>query len=198
MSIRTLETPVLDIEIEIEWLVKRAAEAARSADRSLWLAGRIACQIVGKYQVNATKDIAFLAGRSASTVENWAHAYTLFVDLICAGYCHEAKYFRKVFTPTHFWTMFDLRNKYNLTSAKVMGYFAILLTHKENGNHYGASVLEREVEAGENRNGNVPSWSTYRKSFYRAIVGALVADDTPAEVRKWLRSAPDCVKELPE
>ena len=200
MPIRTYvgDTCVLDIEIFIERKVREAAEAARSGDRCLWRAGMIAMEIVGKYQVNATKDIALLAGRSASTVENWAHAWMLYKDLQVAGYVAEARYFRKLFTPTHFWTMFDLRNRYKLSPDKVMGYFAVLLTHKQNGLPHGASALEREVEAGEKRDGNTPTWSTLRKSFHRHFVGLLVAQDLPEDVREWLNGAPDSVKEFPE
>ena len=184
----------LDFEERIERDIDRVVEAARAADRSLWLAGKLAYRIVGKYKVNATKDIALKVGRSESTVENWAHAAELFFDLACAGYGRAVWSVRNSLSPTHFWRMWDLRNKYDLTNEKVMLYFSIVLSYREIGQPHGVKVLEGEVEAGENKNGNTPGFSFYKSRFQSIYAGLILAKDTPADVAKWLQSAPESIK----
>jgi hypothetical protein len=191
--------PILNMQADIEEIVEREIErvavAARGGDRCLWFAGVLAARIVGKYHINATKDIALKVGRSDSTVENWAHAADIANWLREAGYSAEVKYFRTVFTPTHFWRMWDLRNKYNLQSTKVMHYFQLLLQFKIDGQHYGSGVLERIVEAGESKNGSVPVFAYYLPRFRNVVVGMLAASDLDPEFLSWWNRCPKSFKE---
>jgi hypothetical protein len=195
MPIHDLRGNPVDFEDRIENEIDRAAAAARAGDKCLWIAGLHVARILGKYKVNAVKDIALKAGRHESSVENWAHAVWLLNDLRKSGFASDVKTLRKMLTPTHFWRMWDLRNKYGLRPKKVMHYFSMILQHKLNGHPASASAMAQEVEAGETKNGTAATWSYLKKGFQRVYVNVLVAPDTPRNVRRWLRKAPQSVKE---
>lgn len=196
MPIYDLRGDPVDFEDQIENEIELAATAARAGDKCLWIAGLHVARILGKYKVNAIRDVALKAGRHESTVENWAHAVWLLNGLRKSGFASEVKTLRNVLTPTHFWRMWDLRNKYALKPKKVMHYFSMTLQHKLNGHPASAAVMEQEIEKGETKGGNVASWASLKKGFQRSYVNLLVAPDTPADVYEWLRKAPHSVKEL--
>ena len=177
-------------EAIIERDIDRAVAASRKADCNLWIAGFFAARVVGMYQNSGTIEIALRAGKSPSSVENWAHAWQMYDELRSFGDVSELRELRKRFTPSHFWTMWDLKNKYGYGTKKAIHYFNQLTDYKENGLPHSVETLRQEVAAEEEQDGNTPTWEYYAPRLGKFIVRVMAASGLPNSVIRWLKSAP--------
>lgn len=188
----------MNIEEQTEQDIDNAVKYADKSNKNLILAGMYAHRVVGKYEKYGSAAIAQRAGRSPSTVENWAHGYEIFSMVIKFGGGSEiAKKVKKnwrLFTPTHFWTAWDKMNKYCLTPLRVIGYLNEMLNYRAQGLPWSSDALAREIEAHENKEGNTPDWSYYSPKVRRLYQEIAVLKDAPAPVRKWLLAAPQEVR----
>lgn len=164
--------------------IERAANAARQGDVSLWVAGFYAARVVGKYQVDATREIARLAGRSVSSVENWTHAVDLYRRLRRFGVASELRQIRYELTITHFSTMWELQRKYDITPQMCMRYLDQMCIYRANREAFSSDALKQEVEAHENQSGKVITWAWARKSFASWLTKVAVMTDAP----EWARA----------
>jgi hypothetical protein len=111
------------------------------------------------------------------------------------GVDSEINQLRKQLTPTHFWTMWDLRNKYNIPLDAVYWYLVQIFDYKSIGQLWSAVELRREVEAHENKSGNVPGWDYYRTRLHNFVANLSLVRDLPQAVARWIADAPPEVKE---
>lgn len=178
----------------IERDIRRAAQAARRADGSLWVAGYFAARVLGLYRANAIHDIAQQAGRDPSSVQNWAHAWELYAQLRSHLRTYDVRRIRKLLTISHFAVAWELQRKYNYTLEKTMYYLMQMIAYRENGESYSVQSLRAEVEATEERSGNSPTWEYYRGRLGKLYAALMVLDDVPHAVRRWLADAPEEVR----
>lgn len=177
-------------EDTIERDIRRAVSFSRASDVNIWCAGFFVARVVGAYKVNAVIDIALEARRSTATIENYAHAYWMLESIRKSEGNSVARQLRKSFTPTHFWTAWELQRKYNLSNRDVMRYFAQLTAYKINGESHSTETLRREVEAEQETAGNPPSFVSYSKRLSSLVTGILAAKDTPLAWRTWAVKMP--------
>lgn len=178
-------------ESTIDREVALAISLGKSSDKYLWWAAFKAWKVCVHYQIQAVEAIAAGVGRDRSQVENWIHGYQMFQDFLSTGLeSHTLHTLRDALSLTHFKDAWEMRNKYNLTNAKVYFYLEQCAKY-----HDSASQLRREIDAHENKSGNVATFSGYWLPRVRNwYAGALEATDTPQSVRDWLANAPDEVK----
>jgi hypothetical protein len=175
----------LDIEDRIERDIARAVSASRKGDVALWIAGLFAARVVGAYQVDATREIARQAGKSVSSVENWAHGYELYVEFREFGVASDSlRFVRKYLTLTHFSKLWELRRKYNLNLGDAYLYLFDMTRYASLGEPHSVVELEREVEAHERKDGKVTPWNYGIKSLIQHMTRLAVATDAPERVRQ--------------
>jgi hypothetical protein len=177
----------LDVEDCIERDIDRAVAASRKGDTALWIAGLFAARVVGKYQVDATREIARQAGRSVSAVENWCHAIDIYRRLRKFGVASELRQMRYELTITHFATMWELQRKYDINAHMCMRYLDQMCVYRVNGEPYSVEALRAEVEAHENKSGKVAPWNYGIKSLIQHMTRLAVATDAPEFVRQAAR-----------
>lgn len=184
-----------DVEAATERDIHFAIQAARKSDISIWVAGFWAARVVGTYQYDGTKAIADRCGKSTSTVENWAHAYWLYDEfrirfgVISVGsnagrrFTRALQNLRKSLSPSHFWTAWELRGKYELTDAATLRHLQQMLDYKENGDPYSTDVLRQEVET--EKNGGGATWKWWMPRVTSMIESVLRITDLPREWKEW-------------
>jgi hypothetical protein len=111
---------------------RRAAVAhIEQAGASLWRAGFHAWRMWGVYEKHALKAIADDAKKDVASIENYCHAYDLFVDLARFGSGSVVRHLRHNLTPSHFWQMWSLRNTHprEVTLDECLLYLSLASAH---------------------------------------------------------------------
>ena len=175
-----------DIETVTDNEIARAVRAARRSDGSLWVAAFWSARVVGTYRRDGAREIALQAGKSVSTVENWAHAYWLYKALRESS--EHVPNMRKALVISHFYAAHDMMIKYSLKLPVVLRHLQQMVYYKQEGQSYSADVLRQEIEA--EQNGKPASWSWYAPRLQSMIANLIVLDGTPDEWREWLLDAP--------
>lgn len=188
-----------DPEETAERDIRLAVYAARKSDASIWVTGFWAARVVGKYQRYGTKAIAERSGKSPSTVENWAHAWNLYDDLrekygtspnIEVGriFIRSLQNLRKSLSPSHFWTAWELKKKYDLADKVILRHLQLMLDYKTDGQPYSVDILRQEVE--KETKGGGASWEWWMPRVASMIESVLLVTDLPDEWKDWLSTAP--------
>jgi len=175
-----------DIEDITDNEISRAVRASRRADGNLWVAAFWSARVVGTYQRHGAAEIARQAGRSVSTVQNWAHAYWLYKALRESS--EHVPNLRKALVISHFYAAYDMMVKYDLKLPVIFLHLEQMVYYKQNGQPYSAEALKQEIEA--EQNGKPASWSWYEPRLRSMIANLIVLDGTPDEWREWLLDAP--------
>lgn len=186
-------------EDEVERDIEKAVEYSRRSDKNLIVAGMYAARIVGRYEKNGAKAIADRAGRSVSSVENWAHGYMFLLSMFRGrkfGVDSEIVRQWRTFTPTHFWTLWDKAEKYNMSLHRCVDYLGMMLNYRINGEAWSASALSQEIEAHENRSGHVASWNWYAPKAKDFVLKLLSLSDLPDVLRPGLLAIFRDIEEL--
>lgn len=153
--------------------------------RDLFLLGEMCAGVVGQYGDGWTSAIADECGVSSQTVGNWAHGY-----LMREAVAKSSQLDFSPLSPTHFWTLWELQRKYGLSMDKCIEYLRDLLQFREKGDKWGSKVLTIIVEAGQEKDGNTPSWDGYYSSrANKAILTWWSLSDLDDEMRDALREA---------
>jgi hypothetical protein len=173
----------LDVELIVERDIDRAAQYGRKSDRNLWVAGFYAARVIGKYTKDATIAISDRSGKSIATVQNWAHAVWMYQALRLTGNFQLVRHYRRELKLTHFYTLWDKCNKYNLTPEKAMGYLQQMLDYRSQGEPWSADALAREIDAHEDKAGNTPAWSYYKTRMASLLHNAFVSVGIPADIK---------------
>ena len=164
--------------------ITRTAQAIQHGNRNLWEAAILAASIVGEYAEGGTRAIADRAGRSVSSVENWAHAWQLYADLRNQlRTCAELRSLRPELSVTHFAVMWDAVNKWGIVPADVMQLLRWMVSCKQNGERWSVDALRRELDAEYNHDGQPRLYAWYAKRAHTAVSELLSMPDASRDVR---------------
>ena len=123
---------------------RAAVSHIQQAGASLWRAGFHAWRMWGLYERYALKAIAEDAKKDVASIENYCHAYDLFVDLARFGIAFEVRLLRRNLTPSHFWQMWSLRNvsPQDVTLGGCLEYLTLAAAHNWTVNHMMTEARE--------------------------------------------------------
>lgn len=114
--------------------IQNAISCYRKSDASKWHCALWCSRVVGKYERGATVDLASSMAVSVDTVENMAHAYTMF-EILCNSdgnidekiarlknvrqYVFNARRSGYIYL-SHFRALYDAMKRYGLTNAQLL------------------------------------------------------------------------------
>ena len=105
-------------EIKIRNWYEKACSAYKNSDGGRWEAARWCAKIVGKYERGATIGLSADMGVSVDTIENLAHAYTMYIEFCSRqryrGATRMAREMPRIYY-SHFRALYTARNRYQLT-----------------------------------------------------------------------------------
>jgi hypothetical protein len=158
-----------------------ACTAYKNSDSGRWEAARWCAKIVGKYERGATIGLAEDMGVSCDTIENLAHAYTMFIE-----FCSKQKY-RKATRMSremprvyysHFRALYTARNRYKLSLDEAFGILRDIVLDE-------GGISSRDIDAHiRDRYGKVKDWMHYGERVMKAQASMHKSHDLPDEVRK--------------
>lgn len=127
----------------IDKRIKQTVEWSKTSDTHLKYACIAASPIVGTYS-HATKMIAEQRNRSVATVENWAHAHWLYVELRRnPDYCYWSRRLWRELPASHWWLAYDIQVK----GYDAMHYLNLAYGHKWSGRDM-MQEYKKDMEAG--------------------------------------------------
>lgn len=165
--------------------VKQAIKAYQRKDGYDWITAVWCAKVVGGYDRGATLGLADDMGVSTDTVEDRAHAYTLFVTL-CG--LDQGKFRQFVFMArrapyiylSHFRALYDLKNTYNLTDNQVLELLMDIVQHE-------GGLSTRKLDAHTRQKyGDTRGWDYYAARAMKEVHKALQAPDLLGEDREYL------------
>lgn len=169
--------------------IEQAHRADRSSNEKKWIECLWSSKIVGKYS-SRTKDLADRLGVEVDTVEDAAHVYWIFEELVSAN---DNLYRTVVFAArrspfihvSHFRVLYDAKIKYNLTIEQIFMYLLDCI-QQEGG--MSARALERNLKQKHDKE---LDWTWYAQGTLKSISITLGQPDLPDEIRKVLQPAYD-------
>ncbi len=190
-------------EASTEREIARCVKAVRASDKCLWVAGYWAARVVGTYAEYGAQAIAIQAGRSPSSVENWAHAWEMYDNLrkfgcnsepvVNRAFIRSLQNMRRELSPCHFWTAWELKRKYKLKDRQILRFLQMMLDYRADEKSHSVETLRREIESEFGKGG--ATWDWYRPRVKTMVVNLIAGEDTPDDVRAWAQDAPESVKE---
>lgn len=164
-----------------EEYAQRAATAYRRSDKGRWEAALWSAKIVGRYERNATQQLAQFIGVSVDTVENLAHAYEMYSALRSEPeFNYKVRMIRQqphVYT-AHFVALYKAWKRYDLTLSEV---FSILIDIWQAKGEISSRDVDQHVRSNY---GKVRNWEYYADRAIQALFSLRQCPDTPADVRK--------------
>lgn len=172
---------------KVQRAIHEAMRGSQQTDDGHWKLARAANWVVGKYEKGATREMAEAVGRSISTVEDHAHAWLLYVDFCLMGDLHRETVFNARKLPfvhySHFKTLYDLKEKHNLTLEQTWGYFLDVL-------YAEGDITVRALEfMVEEKHGDEVTWQWYLGKAQKHLQNALNDPTLPKDGRDALKSA---------
>lgn len=148
----------------------------------IWYSSIWCERVVGHYDHGATEGMASDLNKSRDTIEDRAHTYAIFLDLIRMGsaewrFVHAARKLPYVY-PSHFRVLYDIRERYDLTNDQI---FSLLLDIVQAEGSISSRDLEKHAQS---RFGVVRPWDYYGKRAIPALFEMYSHPDTPDDIRK--------------
>ena len=171
--------------IDIERYFSRAQVYNENSQRCRWALAIIAYRVVGLRDGMTMQLAQSLGLRGPDAVEHWRKAHDLYKQIRFKS-AHTAHKFRDEFTVSHFYSMYDMVNRYNLTISQVIGYFRILLQYKETGESWSVAALEQEVEA-DHPSGKAVNYNWHINRMETHVDALLTFPELPHVWRAYLR-----------
>lgn len=160
---------------------RKAAEAYRRSDQSRWVSALFCCKVVGSYERGATLGLAADIGVSVDTIEDLAHAYSLYWEL---RQMPDAKSFVRMCRRqpyiyiAHFRALYEARERYHLTNDLILK----LLIDIQQGE---GQISSRDVDThARDRFGDTRTWQFYGAKANKALASLLNQPDLPTDGRK--------------
>lgn len=149
---------------------------------AIWHSAPWCYRVVGNYEIGQTQKVAEEIGKSRDTVEDRAHMYTLFLDLIAMGceeriFVHAARRLPYVH-PSHFNVMYDIRERYHLSNQEILD---LLMDIVQNEGSLSSRDLDKHARE---RFGVDRPWDYYAGRAMPSLWEMYSHKDTPKEVRK--------------
>ena len=177
-----------DIEQSIERDLERGERHNGREACHKWVKAMIAYRIVGRRIDGLTKEFGRRCGVKEDSVEQWAKAWRMYrVFRYISGRQH-ANRFRREFSVSHFYAMWELAHKYKLSVYKIFNYFSQLSIYKNVGESWSVEALRREVEA-DYSDGKSVSWRWHWQRITGDNLRTLLSFDgeLPLAVKAWAR-----------
>lgn len=170
-----------------EFVAKNACDAYKGADKSRWVAAYWCSGIVGYYERGATLSLANQMGVSVDTVENLAHAYSLYNELrsyreyefskiVAVARRHPRVYMN------HFIALYKARETYGLSNEQII---SLLVDIVQANGQLSSRDVDNHVQS---RYGKERPWYFYAQRAQKEITKALMCPDLPGAARKVLQS----------
>ena len=168
-------------EAKLQLWYANACTAYKNSDNGRWEAARWCAKIVGKYEKGATIGLADDMGVSSDTIENMAHAYSMYIE-----FCSVQKYrnatrmsreMPRVYY-SHFRALYTARNRYHLTLDEA---FSILrdIVLDEGG------ISSRDIDGLiRDKYGREKDWMFYGERVMKALASLNKSPDLPKEGRE--------------
>jgi len=174
-----------DIETRTDRNIESIAYHYDNANRDLWICAYQAHKVYGLYEEYATRNIAERTHRSLSSVKNWVNAYRCFVSCLALEY-RPTILLRRELSLTHFRVMYELAQKYGLSTEKQRYFFGVMLGYKQTGEIASVEALRREVEA-VCKDSDPIDWQWHFKRLTGGSLDALASFNghSPADVHAW-------------
>jgi hypothetical protein len=171
-------------EARIEYDIAQAVSHSQKSDRNLWRAAFYAYRVVGSYIPEATRSIADLAGKNPATVENWAHAYEMFLEIFGVN-SELAKNYRRTLTVSHLAKMWEEKRRFAIPLPASELYLAQMVTYKAQNQPHSVVALEREIRSDYHSNDDrIITWVSQRDTFRSKLKSALLWRDVPSGVER--------------
>ena len=159
----------------------RACTAYKNSDDGRWEAARWCAKIVGKYERGATIGLAEDMGVSCDTIENMAHAYTMYIE-----FCSKQKY-RKATRMSramprvyysHFRALYTARNRYNLSLDEAFGILRDIVLDE-------GGISSRDIDGLiRDKYGSEKDWRYYGERVMKPLSKFINCYDAPPEAIK--------------
>lgn len=166
--------------------IEYAAISYKRSDNGRWVAAYYSSRIVGKGQIGATIALANRMGRSRDTVENLAHAYSMYQELRAdAKYHHIVRKIRQLpyIYYSYFRALYKARQDYNLTLEQVMDTLVDMVQAEGS---LGQRDLDQHII---DKFGDSRTWQFYGSKAMKEIHKTLQQPDLPKEIREVLLPA---------
>lgn len=174
-------------KLKLQKIIKDAVRGSQHADNGHWEIARAANKVVGKYKKGATSEMAEAVGCSISTIEDHAHAWWIYTDFCLMGDIHRETVFNARKLPfihySHFKTLHDMREKYNLTLEQAWSFFIDVLYAEGD---LSVRALEYMIDE---KHGEEVTWQWYLGRAQKSIWSALNDPGLPQDGRKVLNEA---------
>jgi len=172
----------LSINQEYDLYVEQIKRQGNKEKWGIWYTAIWCHRAVGKYSVGETNSLAEAIGKSRDTVEDRAHMYAMFLDLISLGqkeysFVHSARRLPYVH-PSHFVVMYDIRERYKLSNRKILD---LLMDIVQNEGSLSSRNLDQHARE---RFGVERPWDYYAGRAKGSLWEMYNHRDTPKDVRK--------------
>lgn len=184
----------------LEKFVRMVRSNYKQADGRRWVAASAASYIVGNYADYATSGMADSMNVSKDTVEDLAHAYNLYLDLLKFDHRYVAMARRMDgMYISHFRALYDLRQRYMFRGRKhediplqeiisfneeIMDLFVDIVQSIQNGDPISSRGIEKHAIE---RYGMKKPWNYYGNKAATALHQALECQDLSPKKRKALK-----------
>lgn len=168
-------------EAKLQIWYANACTAYKNSDNGRWEAARWCAKIVGKYEKGATIGLADDMGVSSDTIENMAHAYSMYIE-----FCSKQKYrnatrmsreMPRVYY-SHFRALYTARNRYKLTLGEAFGILRDIVLDE-------GGISSRKIDGLiRDKYGREKDWMFYGERVMKALASLNKSPDLPTEGRE--------------
>ena len=173
-------------EAKLQIWYANACTAYKNSDNGRWEAARWCAKIVGKYEKGATIGLADDMGVSSDTIENMAHAYSMYIE-----FCSKQKYrnatrisrqMPRVYY-SHFRALYTARNRYHLTLDEAFGILRDIVLDE-------GGISSRDIDGLiRDKYGREKDWMFYAERVQKANASLLKCTDLPDEGRVVIKTS---------
>lgn len=167
-------------------LKERAHKAYLKTDESRWTFAFFCGQIVGNYERSASVGLASEMGVSTDTVEDMAHAYTLYRELRqmegAAAFVRLARKAPYIYL-SHFRSLYDARRNYNLSNADTLSLLMDIFQGEGTLSSRDVDKLTRD------KYGDTRDWTYYANKAVKSLSKVLEQPHLPRKVRRSAKKA---------
>lgn len=182
---------------KVDVCVEQAVKFFRQGNEKAWITGLWASRIVGKYYDYATRRMADELEVEPDTIEDYAHAYSIFEEL---GKANRGVYREVVFWArrskyiyySHFRVLWEARERYGLTIEQVFGYLMDVIQAEGGLSSRKLEKMLKGKHAGE------LGWEWYSQQSLKSLNNTLACPDLPDAVRESLVPAYEVLGAPPE
>lgn len=157
---------------------KLATDSYRKSDEKLWVTAYACGQVVGNYDRGATMGLASDMGVSTDTIEDLAHAYSIYNELCELDEGKFRQFVRNARKSpyiyySHFRALYDARSQYKLSNNQILDLLMDVVQGEGNISSRGIDGHTRS------RYGDTRGWSFYARRAEKELGMTLQQPDLP-------------------